>query len=461
MILFLAVMVWTDKFSQAQTSSCTSSVHEPGVIAQTCHESGYSEQWFLQIAQASNPREQFINAYRRYREEFEIRLIELNLKDWAASELSKIQEQVETARAQFQTGDYQAAYLSINQAIMDVDAVSLEYKSRLANFIDNANRAYQEGKYLEAGQQISEGLQLDPENAELVELESRIQRIDRVNQLLIEANQAKVMNQESQELAILEKILLIDPQHLEAKQRIRERTVERLHRAYTDAIAEADRALDEKNIEQAKKHMQAANKLKPGNQDVKRMRNRIVEIETEQEYLQQISLAITSIVEDNWYSTVEHYEQALKVKPHDEFATEGLSEAKAMIERIQSLKQLLQYERRLVNERAIETAKILLSNTEPFLDQSDQLRDLHDEIIAKLQIYSVETEVLVTSDGETNVSVKGVGIVGRVSSHSIRLKPGDYQFEGTRDGFRSVIVPVSITPGGGPVQVEVICRERI
>ena len=233
MILFLAVMVWTDKFSQAQTSSCTSSVHEPGVIAQTCHESGYSEQWFLQIAQASNPREQFIDAYRRYREEFEIRLIELNLKDWAASELSKIQEQVETARAQFQTGDYQAAYLSINQAIMDVDAVSLEYKSRLANFIDNANRAYQEGKYLEAGQQISEGLQLDPENAELVELESRIQRIDRVNQLLIEANQAKVMNQESQELAILEKILLIDPQHLEAKQRIRERTVERLHRAYT------------------------------------------------------------------------------------------------------------------------------------------------------------------------------------------------------------------------------------
>lgn len=461
MIFIPAVMAQTGELAQAPKNLCQPVSHAVSTILQTCNGSDSPEKSRIKITQASNHRDRFLESYRRYREELEFRLVELNLRDWAPAELFQIQEQVETAREQFQNGDYEAAYLNINQAIMDVDAITAKYQSRLAKFIENANRAFQERQFSEAEQQISRGLQLDPDNLELVELESRVAVIDRVNQLLSEANQAKAMNQESQELAILEKILLIDPQHLEAKKRIEILNAERLHQAYTDAIAKADRALDEKNIEQAKKHMQVANELKPGNQDVKRMRDRIVKIETEQKYLRQITLAITTAMEDDWYSTVEYFEQALRVKPYDELATEGLNEAKAMIARIESLKQILQYERRLVNKRAVDLAQIHLSNVEPFLDQSRQLRDLHNEIISKLQLYSLETEVVVISDEQTNVIVKGVGVVGPTRSHTIRLKPGDYQFEGTRDGFRSVIVPVTVTPGDGPIEVEVICSERI
>ena len=461
MIFIPAVMAQIGELTQLQTNPCQSVTHAGSTDLQSCNESDSLEKSGIKIAQASNPRDRFLETYRRYREEFAFKLVELNLSDWAPAELSNIQEQVETAREQFQTGDYEAAYLNINQAIMDVDAITAEYQSRLAKFIENANMAFQEGRFSEAEQQISRGFQLDPENVELVELNSRVQVIDRVNQLLSEANLARATNQVSQELTILEKILLLDPRHLEAKKHIENRTAEQLHRAYSDAIAKADQALDEKNIEQAKKYMQAANELKPGNQDIKRMRGRIVEIETEQKYLRQITLAITSAVEDDWYSTIGYFEQALRIRPYNELATKGLNEAKAMVERIESLKQVLQYEKRLVNKRAVDAAQIHLSNAEPFLNQSRQLRDLHDEIISKLQIYSVETEVVVISDEQTNVIVKGVGIVGRTLSHTIRLKPGDYQFEGTRDGFRSVIVPVTISSGDSPIEVEVICRERI
>jgi len=422
---------------------------------------GSSEESPVQIAQGSSSRERFIEEYRRYLEEVEPQLAELNLHDWAPATLSHILEKVESAREQFKTGDYESASASLNNAITELDAISDEYQSRLANFTENADQAYREGRYQQAGQQVEGGLKLDPDHVELIELRSRLQVIEQVNQLLVEANQAKTASQKDEELAFLEKILHLDPRHLEAKKRIEDLTAEKLHQAFSDAVAAADRALDDKNIREARKHVQAASKLKPGNQDVKRLQDRVAEIESEQKYLEQITLAITASVEDDWSSTVGHYRKALELKPFDAFATEGLGSAKAMIGRIESLEQSLQYERRFVNEHAVKAARELLAETEPYLDQSKQLRALHFEVVSKLEAYSIETEVVVISDNKTNVVVKGVGIVGRISRHAIRLKPGSYQFEGARDGYKSILVPVTISPGNDPIEVEVICSERI
>ncbi|MYB34089.1 MAG: hypothetical protein F4X92_02970 [Gammaproteobacteria bacterium] len=422
---------------------------------------GSSKESSIQIAQASGPRERFIEEYRRYLEEIEPQLAELNLHDWAPIALSHILEQVESAREQFQIGDYQSAYISMNNAIMDVDAISDEYQSRLASFIENANQAYREGRFQEAGQQINGGLRLDADHVELTRLQSRLQVVEQVNQLLIGANQAKMANRKDREFALLEKILRLDPRHPEAKKRIEDLTAEKLHQAYSDAVATADRALDDRNIQKARKHMQMVNQLKPGNQDVKRLQDRILEIEAEQKYLEQIMLAITAVVEDDWFAAVGHYEQALKMRPFDAFAAEGLGSAKAMIGRIESLKQALKYEKRFVHDHSVKAAHKLLTDTEPFLDHSEQLRELHFEIMSKLEAYNMETEVTVISDNKTNVVVKGVGIVGSISRHAVLLKPGDYQFEGARDGYKSIIVPVTISPGDGPIEVEVICSERI
>ncbi len=415
----------------------------------------------IQVAQASDPRERFIKEYRRYLEEVEPQLTELNLHDWAPTTLSHILEQVESAREQFQMGEYESAYISMNNAIMDVGVISVEYQSRLENFIENVNQAYREGQFREASQQVNDGLRLDPDHVELIEFQSRLQVVEQVNQLLVQANQAKTANQKDREIALLERVLRLDPRHREANKRIENLTAEKLYQAYSDAIATADRALDDRNIPEARKYMQMASKLKPGNQDVKRLQSRILEIEAKQKYLEQITLAIATTVEDDWVATVRHYEQALKTRPFDAFATEGLGSAKAMIGRIESLKQALKHEKRFVNARAVKAAHKLLTDTEPFLDQSEQLGKLHFEIISKLEAYSMETEVMVISDSKTSIVVKGVGIVGHISRHSIRLKPGDYQFEGTRDGYRSIIVPVTISPGDDPIEVEVICSERI
>jgi len=461
MILNPAIMAGPHEPIQSLKYASQSAVQVPGFDKRARDTTGTLDESDIQIVQVSASRTRFIDEYRRYREEVEPRLAELNLEDWAPAELSQILEQVESARKHFQTGDYETAYTRLNNAIMDVDAISAEHESLLDAFLENANRTFREMKFSEASQQITGGLRLDPDHPELTELSFRARIADQVNRLLSEANHARATNQKEQELAILEKILRIDPQHPEARNSMAAIAAENLHQAYTDTVAKADRALDEGSIEEAKKHMQAANRLKPGNQDVQRLQDRVIKVQAEQEYLQKISLAVTAVADDDWLAAAGYYEQALRVKPYDEFAGEGLNDAGAMIGRIESLKQTLKHEERFVNEHSVKATQKLLTETEPFLDLSRGLRELHSEIISKLQIYDMETEVVVTSDNKTRVIVKGVGIVGRILQHTIRLKPGNYQFEGSRDNYKSVIVPVTISPGDGPIEVEVICSERI
>jgi hypothetical protein len=52
-------------------------------------------------------------------------------------------------------------------------------------------------------------------------------------------------------------------------------------------------------------------------------------------------------------------------------------------------------------------------------------------------------------------------MVGKTSERTIRLKPGEYTFEGARPGFRSKLVAVSIPLRSKTFIVEIMCDERI
>ena len=414
-----------------------------------------------QSGEVSDPRERFIREYQRYREKTEPRLEGLNLEAWAPASSERIADLVDSAVGRFQAGDYLQAYADLADASERVDAVAAEYETRLSEFVDGAKRAYREGRAREAGERIAGGLQLDPDHAELIELESRVRVLEEVNGLLVQANHARAANRTGEELALLGKILEIDPQHGEARRRAEDLEADRLHRDYADAVYAAHHALDVGDLAEAKRQLAKAVELVPENRDTEALQARIDGLEAEHRYYRHIASAAAASGNDDWHAAVGFYQKALETKPFDEYATEGLADARSMIGMIESLAVALRYERRLSTERAAEAAHGRLATAAPHLDRSERLKALHAELSEKLLLYAKETEITVISDNQTEIVVKGVGIVGRTLRHVIRLKPGTYRFEGSRDNFRSTIVPVTVSPGGGPIEIEVICRERI
>jgi hypothetical protein len=68
--------------------------------------------------------------------------------------------------------------------------------------------------------------------------------------------------------------------------------------------------------------------------------------------------------------------------------------------------------------------------------------------------------VTVLSDNQTDIRVLGVGNVGKTVSKQIELSPGDYVFEGRREGFKSKQVKLSISTKQA-TSITVVCDERI
>jgi len=59
------------------------------------------------------------------------------------------------------------------------------------------------------------------------------------------------------------------------------------------------------------------------------------------------------------------------------------------------------------------------------------------------------------------VLVRGIGKVGVISQKTIKLKPGNYTFEGTRNGFKSKLLQVLIPHDQNNYSVRIICDEPI
>ena len=82
-------------------------------------------------------------------------------------------------------------------------------------------------------------------------------------------------------------------------------------------------------------------------------------------------------------------------------------------------------------------------------------------VITLMQAMNQTKEVSVVSDNQTFVQVRGVGKIGKTTHKVIRVKPGNYTFEGFRDGYKTKLVKVIVPYDQKTINVKVICDEPI
>jgi hypothetical protein len=97
----------------------------------------------------------------------------------------------------------------------------------------------------------------------------------------------------------------------------------------------------------------------------------------------------------------------------------------------------------------------------PIVIHSTALSQKTHALSELIAAYSKKVFVKVLSDKQTKISVRGVGQVGVVTEKIIQLNPGSYTFEGKRDGYKSKLLRISVSPGDNQVEVKLICDERV
>ena len=406
-------------------------------------------------------REQYLNKYKQYQQTTEPLVAKLNLNNWAVGEAEKLESMEQRATEKFSVGEYLNASKILDEAISTVEQLESVHSTKLEELKLAANTAYSSNLAEEATNYIEMALNLAPNDSEMLALQSRASTLTQVLGLLQEASTARNLNRPKTELAILKQVIELDSNRHEVKERIANLQAEIVKQKFSNAIRSAQTELDRGNLEKAKSETLIAKNIFPKSNDVAVLENKIKLLEKEQQFSEQIQLATNASREDDWDKSLQHFSKAVELKPNDLVALESQREAQTIVSVTRLLGEKLRNEHRMSDINVARQVLANLKGSEQYLAFSPKLKNVHEKLLARLNLYEKKVEVNVVSDNETHIIVVGVGIVGKTTGRTIQLRPGKHVFEGSRPGYRSVRVPVNIEPGSSPIETTVVCSEQI
>jgi hypothetical protein len=164
---------------------------------------------------------------------------------------------------------------------------------------------------------------------------------------------------------------------------------------------------------------------------------------------------------DDWVTAEQTYIQVRRLAPANRDITDGLALAQTINRLRARAARHLAAPGRLASVAVATEAGSIVDAIAPLRADSPRLAAQADALAGLVAAYGVKVPVRIVSDGKTNITVRGVGIVGKITERTIELRPGQYTFEGIREGFQAVLMRVDIPPGQADLVLEIVPDERI
>ena len=154
----------------------------------------------------------------------------------------------------------------------------------------------------------------------------------------------------------------------------------------------------------------------------------------------------------------------MEIDPSIVDAEEGLARARPLADLFSELDIILEKQARLVDPVVLTEAQSSLAEAESALSatpkKAPRLQQRVIEVRAAIAKASTPLPVTITSDGQTEITIKRVARLGSLTSRTVSLRPGQYQVLGSRDGYRDVLITANITSAQDN-QIDIRCEEAI
>lgn len=160
-----------------------------------------------------------------------------------------------------------------------------------------------------------------------------------------------------------------------------------------------------------------------------------------------------------WSEALVAWQAALALDPTVKLAQEGGERAASRAELAAAIAFHLDHPERLVAPEVLVEAEALLARAEAVDPAGDRHRDQVAALGGLLERARREVSVVLSSDGETEVTILRVGRLGRFTRHELELRPGVYTIVGTRSGYRDVRRRLEVPGESGAVTLDVRCTE--
>jgi tetratricopeptide (TPR) repeat protein len=411
--------------------------------------------------QAGKEREAFKKALAKFEQEFLPQIIEASFSKWSTAARQVILEGRDGAVNDFGMGSYTTAIEKLSE-ITDLAASELRsFDKTFDAALIMAHTALEVNDQLSALSSVNEALRLKPNSVEAKQLKLRIDRLAEIFPLIEAASIARVENDLEKEERFLKSALAIDSSIENLKKRLEVVSNKIRESEFASFIDAGMSAIGDRDIKEAQRNLKLAKAMFKSRRELNVLAARTERLNQELRMQMLLEKAHAAAEADSWLDAQQIFKKANEIFPSNKTALKG----RALAEKINSSdRQMLGYIRapqRLTSPGIVQSASVAIEVARTVAHKSPKITAKIDQLLVLISAYSAEVSVTVISDGKTKVSVRGVGMVGKTSERKIRLKPGEYTFEGARPGFRSKLVAVSIPLRSKTFIVEIMCDERI
>ena len=406
-------------------------------------------------------REQFKADLAAFQSTLEPAVIHEDFAQWDAAAQRRILDRRDLAIARFSEGDYPAAVRELATARAAAEQVLAARETAFNEAFAAAAAAFGADGFDAASLAIDRALTIRPDSAPAAALKQRIAALPALLAKIEDAAVARVENNLEAERGHLEAALAIDPGRSALKPRLAE--VQRLLREarFSGHIVAGLKHVEVRAVALAQRSLDAARAVYPDRAEVDVLDEKIAGLEIELLIERLTAAARTAARDDDWATAEQAYVQLRRLAPADRDITAGLERAQTINRLRARAARHLGTPGRLASEAVASEAGSIVEAVAPLRDQSPRLAAQADALAGLIAAYAVKVPVRIVSDGETNITVRGVGIVGKVKDRTIELRPGSYTFEGIREGFQAVLMRIDIPPGQADLVLEIVPDERI
>ncbi len=373
------------------------------------------------------------------------------------------------ATAALQSKDYVSVNRIIAAALKEVNKASQLEANQFELYMDSAISAYRSEWAAQAAAAIAAAQQLRPNNDQAQQWRANIDRLPALIEARKRLLRAFSNGDQRGEIEAIDKILTLLPVAEQSsqetailKQRKAALQKQRRDERYAQAIAEGGGAIARRDMKAAANALQTAKKINPSDTRTRQLELDIAQLEKRIALDQLANDAKRAMAEDRWPDAAAALSSILTQSPAHNEASKNLKLANQVIAVQKRLDSYLADPQRLASTNIAAAARRALQDAEPYSALSQRLQSAAREVNAAIGQWQVKVPVYVVSDGETRITVRGVGQVGYTQGREIQLKPGRYAFEGKREGYVSVLIDFTVQNDPAADQtVTVICNERL
>jgi tetratricopeptide (TPR) repeat protein len=409
------------------------------------------------IDQAATEIEQLIGTWLHKQAEAEAE----NVAAWGGeSYLSATTRSKECSRLLQEKQHLQAREACI-EAIDKLNALMASKEALLEETVAAGLLALEQGNPEPAVELFQQALAIDADDERATEGLSRAEQLPIVLRFMQDGQTMQTDGDPEGALRAFSDATTLDPEYAPAQQALARVKAAIAEKEFQQAMSRALQAMAEGKATAARTALQKAASIKPGDHAVQNLKQQLL--------LNQRAGRLSTLRhnaermerEERWSKALKTCTEALSLDSNAAFASSCKERTRLRVELDNQFAAIFAKPERLFTDGPRKEARQTLLYASQFSPRGPILASQMNRLDALVSEAEAEIEVVIMSDGLTDVVIYHVGRLGLFQEKQLVLRTGDYTATGSRNGFRDVRQTLKVRPGSGKIIFTLRCEEPI